>query len=254
MNDEENIRQKVYVPISSQIEKGLEVAGSGTSIEPADYLYANLVKTVTQSGLVGKPEVQDMLARVRDNIDYIKFKIESKTQPWFAQTGPDTSLKIFHENLANHVAQVFRQLGIKNVRFDFALNALCEYVRAFSSDGKALASVAVEQLDKLFNAWLITDLESVSKSGRILKADTQGKVLDEQGSLEENAQNVIQRIKDDFANSMQEKGISVDVHQQNYPAKTQEQPVQKTGAPAAQAPVEPAQKAEAEPQAPRTNV
>ena len=163
-------------------------------------------------------------------------------------------MKIFHENLANHVAQVFRKLGIENLRFDFAVNALCEYMRAFSSDGKALPGMAADQLDKLFNAWLITDLSYVSKSGVLSKADAQGKVLDEQGSLEENAQNLREHIINYFADYMQDKGISLSVNQQNYPVKTQEQPVQKTDAPAAQAPVEPAQKAEAEPQAPRTNV
>lgn len=246
------MREKVWVPVTGQIQKAMEVAE--TSVEAADYLVTRFTEILTQARLSDKPEGQGMLARVEDYAKYVKFKLNSSAQPWFGEAAPTTGFKIMQENLAKDAAIVFKDAAIDgNLRLDFAVSDKCEFIRGYSVDGKALPSQAVEQLDKLFNAFL-AESGYVGKGGVLYQADEKGEILANQGSLEEHSQNMRELIKNDFADYLQDKEIPLSIYQQTYLDQTQEKQVKKTVTAAVESVVESSQKAEAEPQSPRTNV
>jgi hypothetical protein len=246
------MREKVWVPVTGQIQKAMEVAE--TSVEAADYLVTRFTEILAQARLSDKPDGKAMLARVEDYAKYVKFKLNSSAQPWIGEEGATTGFKIMQENLARDAAALFKEEAIEgDLRLDFAVSNKSEFIRGYSADTKALPSKVVEQLDKLFNAFL-AESSVVGKGGVLYQADEKGEILANQGSLEEHAQNMRELIKNDFEDYMQDKEIPLSVYQQPYPDQTQEKQVQKTVSAAVESVVESTQKAEVEPQAPRTNL
>lgn len=244
------MREKVWVPLTDQIQKAMEVAE--TSVEAADYLAQRFRAILKQAKLLDKS--QEMLARVDEYVAYVKFKLISNAQPWFGEAAKPSDFKIMQENIGNDAAQAFKAQEVAgSLRLDYAISEKGDFIRGYSVDGKALPNEALEQCDNLFNAWL-ADSGYVSKGSVLYPADEKGEILPEQGSPHERAATISDLIKEEYGNFLQEKGIPITIYQQTFPGEAQQKEAKAGITKAAESLADAVQKEDAEPQAPKTNL
>lgn len=243
------MRTKIWVPLTEQIQKAMEVAE--TSIEAADYLVVRLTEILTQAKLLDKSAA--LLQQVEDYANYVKFKLNSSAQAWFGEEAQGSDFKNMQANLAKNAVDAFKAAGIEgDLHLDFAISDKGELIRGYSVDGQALSGQPLVQLDKIFNANL-TDAGLITKDSKLYQADDRGEIIPNLSSSQEQSQHKGALIKANFGNYMQSKGIPVTIQQHEYPDNLREKEEKAAVTKAVETLVETVQKEATETQTPQQN-
>ena len=218
------MKAKTVLPVKEALLDAMSVAE--TSVEAAEYLATQFKEVLTKAKMLDK--YADILQKVEDFAQYTKFKLLSNSQPWAGQTFSSTDFNNMQANIAIDAAKNLENMHIgteNNVVFDFAINNQSEFLRGYSTEGKALNNKSVESMDKLFSAWLAEN-NLISKDSSLYKSDKNGKIVSEEGqNIKANAEEVKALISDPekgFEKYLSSKGIQVTTQQQQYPSAQQQ--------------------------------
>lgn len=201
----------------------------GKKVEMIEYLHTTIEGRM--------PE--DVIQEVVKLLDYAKFIVTLRGNPWvlgdsILPMSAETDFDYFQIYLA-HGAAI--QLQATEVTLDCAISDESNFIRGYSSDGKALDTKTVDSLDKLFNAWLATmKFESkdgatynlISKDGAIFKATKATIWLDSQGEPVRVDPEEFKLALDRKSNGLeayiqqQNKDIGITIQQHEFPREEDE--------------------------------
>ncbi|MFJ1269739.1 hypothetical protein ACD661_14335 [Legionella lytica] len=202
-------------PTTQEIKPAMETAGA--TIEGAEYLSSRVSDLASKSKFLAKnPELKDnIIAAVEKFVDYVRFKLTVNGQPWSGQEVETSDLKNMQANLAD--AAVKEMAGkVSDIKVDYAISAQGHYIRGYSSSEGAVSPDTVNNLDKVFNAWLASK-DHVIKGGFIYPMDAK-----EQNEGTRATPEQIKKLMDEggLKDYMANKGITLQTKERDYPGET----------------------------------
>jgi hypothetical protein len=212
-------KAKIEPPTKKALMDALDSAGS--SVQGAEYLATQFKKILIAAKKL--EEFGDVLQKVEDFVKYTKFKLLSSSQPWLGQSVATSGFQNMQANMASEAINDLKNMNIgpeKEVGFHFAISDKSEFLRGYTSEGKALDAKSVESLDKLYNAWLAKN-DIVSKDGILYQANKNGDIIKEANPSD--VKNLIDHSEDGLAKYLdKEAGIKLTSHSQKYPTQQAE--------------------------------
>jgi len=209
------------LPQKDEILSAMKVAE--TSVEGAEYLFSRFKKILTEAKILDKS--QDMLEVVKNFVDFVRFKLTAREQPWAGQIVKTTDFKNMQENIGYDAAKKLESLlnerQQQDIKLDIAISDSAQLLRGYSAAGKPLDAKTLEFFDKLFNAWL-ADKGIVSKDSILYEANEYGEIkTDLQGQqIRAQTDEIKQLISDKevgFEKYLENKGIEISSQQHVYP-------------------------------------
>lgn len=156
-------------------------------------------------------------------IDYTTLREEEYTKAWSGDTNIASEFESYQHTLENHMIQA---VPPQVVDFDYAISDAVELIRGYSSANKQVTGDTEAALDKLFNAWLVSQ-QWLCEKGVIYERDKQGQILkDTFGHPKKaDAQALKARIVDEalgFQTYIEKKdsGLKVNLSEQPFPTQT----------------------------------
>ena len=216
---------KIKLPVKEALLDAMSVAE--TSVEAADYLASRFKEILTRAKMTDT--YADVLQKVEDFAKYTQFKLLSAAQPWRGQSSNATEFTNLQSNMANEAAKNLESMNIgteKEVLLDFAINNQGDFIRGYSSGGKALSDQSLESMDKLFNAWLAEN-NVVSQDSIFYESNKNGEIIkDEDGrNMIANPDQIKDLVSDPekgFQKYLDLKGINLTTQQHEYPSAQKE--------------------------------
>jgi len=196
-----------------------------TSIAAAEYLETQFKQILNKNKMLDSS--QDIVGKVEEFVQFVKFKLISSTQPWAGEQSKSSDFSNMQQNIAADAVEKLEGVingMIKDLKLDVAINDLSQLVRGYTSEGKALDAKLIDSMDKLFNAWLAEN-NIVNKGSTLFDANDKGDIR-----VDEKKQQVktgAQRIRDlisgkGFEAFLYKKGVQITSQLHSYPSATSE--------------------------------
>lgn len=122
---------KYTLPTRDALLKAMQVGE--TSIEAAEYMATRFEQILTQAKLL--PECNDMLEKIQEYAQFVKFKLLSSAQVWSGQERPISDYQNMQENKAEFLASHLKELP-SGLKLEIAIGDDAKILRGFSSNGK----------------------------------------------------------------------------------------------------------------------
>lgn len=211
------MKEKIVLPTKEQLLIAMKL--SETSVEGANYLVERFKKILIGAKMLDKSD--DLMNKVQEFADMVKFKLTSVTDAWSGKLKDTTDFKTMQENMADSLVTQVKVLLQGELKLDVAINDLAQLVRGFSADGKAVEPKLLEQLDKLYTSWLAEN-NIVSKSSTLYQSDENGVIKKDANGKEAKADaEYIRQLIDDpekgFAKFLKDRDLKITVQQHKYP-------------------------------------
>nr|HAT8715079.1 hypothetical protein [Legionella jordanis] len=221
-----SVHKNIPLPSVEALTQCKEVA---TTVEAAFYFRDQFESKLVQAGKMD--EGKKALSHINEFAETVSMQRELKSDPWTGNVGPLTDFHNLQRNLAEKAADSLSSKIDGNIIMDYAINDNAQFIRGYAADGKALDSESVQDMDKLFNAWLAEN-NKISKNSVIYEADNKGHILrDSSGQpVVANGPEVRGMVSNDqngFTNFLQQFNkegheIAVTTRQQPFPEKKPE--------------------------------
>lgn len=192
-----------------------------TSIEAAEYLAVRVKQIFSEANLPGHV-VKEIVDKVNEYAQLVSFKLMNGSGIWSGQMNESTDFRNMQKNIAEEAARNISGLINGRLRLDIAINGVAQLLRGYSVDGKPIDAQTVDQLDKLFNAWLAEN-GWISKGSTIYESSLDGEIKkDSQGKEvkadSEKVKNLLNDKEEGFARFLEKKGVDgLMIQQQAYP-------------------------------------
>lgn len=245
------------LPLKDELIKAMKVAEH--SAEAAEYLGDRFTDILVANKM--EEQCKEMLAQVKDFVQYVKFKEAATAQPWSGEVASSTDFQNMQANIATDTSNKLQGIiaATDNLKLDLAINDNAELLRGYSGNGEAMDPETVVALDKLFNAWLAQQ-NLVTKNSTIYEVNDQGEIkTDAKGNARKaNPERVKALIADrqqGLVSYLAKKGITMVAQQHPYPTPQVEQQKQEAVQAAVQAVQEQTAPSESiEPESPQTGI
>lgn len=209
--------EKTPLPPKEVLLLCMKVAGS--SIEGAEYFARRFEEQLKTAKML--PEFNDILDKVKEFAEFVRYKLSSSTQPWLGQQNYLSDFQNMQENLASAAAKKLERLVNGDITLDIAFGPSGNMLRGFSDANGLVSAETTTALDTILNSWFAKQ-NNVSKGGRIFQADKNGEIKlnargEEASADSDHLKEIINDPEVGCKTFMEEKGISVSVRLHEYP-------------------------------------
>lgn len=199
---------KYTLPTRDALLKAMQVGE--TSIEAAEYMATRFEQILTKAKLL--PECNDMLEKIKEYAQFVKFKLLSSAQVWCGQERPISDYQNTQENKAEFLASHLEGLP-SGLKLEVAIGDDAKILRGFSSNGKMVEGDQLKTMDGLLEGWLAKNNLAIS-GGAVVKIDNTGN----QTKVDpEEIRKLINDSEKGVAKYFADKGVSTEVVQRAYP-------------------------------------
>lgn len=159
------------LPSNQSLNAAMEVASTP---ESAGYFRDGVIELLKQEKKLESS--QSLVSEVKKFAEYVGYNNKSSGSVW-SGVSILSEFKSFQQNLA---ASAIGNINEQDILLDFAVSRDSEFLRGYSSGGKALDDSTNAELDTLFNAWLAEN-NMISKGGVIYESDEAGEIKYDKG-------------------------------------------------------------------------
>lgn len=196
--------EKMSLPTRQALLHAMQVGES--SIQGAEYMATRFEEILTKEKLL--PQCQDMLDKVNEYAQYVRFKLLSSAQVWSGHERPTSDYQNTQENKAEFLATHMRGMT-EGLKLEIEIGDGAKILRGFSSNGKMVEGDQLKTSDGLFEGWLAKNNLAIS-GGAVVKIDNAG---NQTNTNPEEIRNLINDSEKGVARYFAEKGVSIDVAQ-----------------------------------------
>jgi hypothetical protein len=218
-------RTTLPIPSAEALQQCKEVA---TTSMAASYFLSQFEKRLIETGKMEEGNVA--LAHIREFAQTVTLQREIKHDPWSGKIGPLTDFHNLQRNLAEEAAEMVVAKIQGQIIMDYAINDNSQFIRGYSAAGRPMDEESVQNMDKLFNAWLAEN-NKISKGSTLYESDERGQILrNAQGeNIKADSQEIKQMIVDESKgfsqflrqfNKEDNQEINMTARQQAYLEKT----------------------------------
>ncbi|KGP63094.1 type IV secretion protein Dot [Legionella norrlandica] len=204
------------LPTKQALLEAMEVGE--TSIEAAEYMATRFAEILTEAKLL--PQCQDMLDKINEYAQYVRFKLLSAAQAWSGEARPTSELQNVQENKARFLASNTQDLPA-GLKVEIQIGDDARILRGYSPKAD---QDQLKTLDGLLDGWLAKNDLAVS-GGKVVKTDAAGNKVE---INPEEIRNLINDSEKGVAKYFEDKGVSIGVIQRTYgPQETKREEVRR---------------------------
>lgn len=211
--------EKTPLPPKEVLLLCMKVAGS--SIEGAEYFARRFEEQLKTAKML--PEFNDILDKVKEFAEFVRYKLSSSTQPWLGEQNYLSDFQNMQENLATAAAKKLEKAVNGDIILDIAFGPSGKMLRGYSDANGPVSAETTVTLDTLLNSWFAKQ-NNVSKGGRIFQADSAGEIKlnahgEEASADSDHLKEIVKDPEVGCKTFMEEKGISISVRLHEYPVE-----------------------------------